>query len=271
MSCARGGAEQYTYTGKEKDSASELFYYEARFYDPRIAHFSQADEISPDAYDPQQLNRYSYARGNPIKFSDPTGHLVFDTSKAVFGNGVDWATGALGNTAWGSKLGDVMLAAIVGPSADNASNDVRAATYAEAAAGIDHAYSVTKAATGKSLGAAFSLFTGGPQDAISDMYELTTMLAVESGTVSSETAEKLGLLGDFFELYGISKDLQSLRKGHLMNREGYKNLMGSIGRDNYQALRGFAKAHHLRDLYTIFKSADKLDDIGRVKSNQGRH
>lgn len=38
------------------------------------AIFSQPDPNIPNPYDPQQLNRYSYARNNPYKYIDPTGN-----------------------------------------------------------------------------------------------------------------------------------------------------------------------------------------------------
>ena len=33
----------------------------------------QADTIIPDVYDPQSMNRYSYVRNNPLKYTDPLG------------------------------------------------------------------------------------------------------------------------------------------------------------------------------------------------------
>jgi len=65
---------EYLYTGKLLDRSTGLYYYGARYYDPEIARFTQADSIIPDPADPQAFNRYSYARNNPIKYTDPTGH-----------------------------------------------------------------------------------------------------------------------------------------------------------------------------------------------------
>jgi RHS repeat-associated protein len=69
-----GGNERYTYTGKEKDKASDLYYYEARHYKYDLNHFTQADIIISDIYDPQNLNRYSYVKNNPSNYIDPSGY-----------------------------------------------------------------------------------------------------------------------------------------------------------------------------------------------------
>ncbi|HQR15828.1 MAG TPA: SpvB/TcaC N-terminal domain-containing protein [Nitrospira sp.] len=65
----------YKYTGKELDSSTNLYYYEARYYDPTLGRFLTADTLIPDPKDPQSLNRYTYVRSNPFKYVDPTGHL----------------------------------------------------------------------------------------------------------------------------------------------------------------------------------------------------
>jgi RHS repeat-associated protein len=70
-----GGNEKYSFTGKEKDKLTDFYYFEARYYNPEFEHFTQADTFAPNLYDPQDLNRYSYVRNNPIKLIDPTGHV----------------------------------------------------------------------------------------------------------------------------------------------------------------------------------------------------
>jgi RHS repeat-associated protein len=55
-----------------------LYNYKARFYDPYITHFLQPDSIVPNPYNPQSLNRYSYALNNPIRYNDPSGHEYCD-------------------------------------------------------------------------------------------------------------------------------------------------------------------------------------------------
>jgi len=45
-----------------------------RQYNPTIGRFMQPDPKIPDPYNPQSLNRYSYALNNPMKYTDPTGN-----------------------------------------------------------------------------------------------------------------------------------------------------------------------------------------------------
>jgi hypothetical protein len=45
-------------------------------FDPYITHFIQPDSIIPDPSNPQSLNRYEYARNNPVRYNDPTGHCA---------------------------------------------------------------------------------------------------------------------------------------------------------------------------------------------------
>jgi len=71
-----GTKSKFGYTGQEKDSETGLNYYDARYYDPHLQRFVQPDTMLPDVYDPQQLNRYSYARNNPLTYNDPTGHCI---------------------------------------------------------------------------------------------------------------------------------------------------------------------------------------------------
>jgi hypothetical protein len=54
-----------------------LYYYNARYYDPKLARFISPDTIVPDPRNPQALNRYSYVLNNPLKYTDPTGHGFF--------------------------------------------------------------------------------------------------------------------------------------------------------------------------------------------------
>jgi len=49
-------------------------HYRARQYDPTLGRFTQPDTIIPDPTNSQDLNRYSYVRNNPIRYTDPSGN-----------------------------------------------------------------------------------------------------------------------------------------------------------------------------------------------------
>jgi RHS repeat-associated protein len=83
-----GGESRFTFTGKERD-ATDLMYYGARYYHPFFRRFVQPDTVLPDIYDPQQLNRYAYARNNPLKFTDPSGNTPWSAIGGVIGAGID--------------------------------------------------------------------------------------------------------------------------------------------------------------------------------------
>ncbi len=65
----------YGYTGQRDLGQLGLMDYKARFYSPYLNQFTQPDTIVPDLYNPQDWNRYAYARNNPVKYTDPTGHV----------------------------------------------------------------------------------------------------------------------------------------------------------------------------------------------------
>ena len=64
----------YKYTGQERDASTELAFYQARYYDLPLGRFVSPDSIVPNFLDPQAFNRYAYARNNPVRYTDPTGH-----------------------------------------------------------------------------------------------------------------------------------------------------------------------------------------------------
>ena len=69
----------YTYTGQYSNMGDfGLMLYNARWYDPSIGRFAQPDALVPDPSKAQDWDRYSYTRNNPIRYTDPTGHLTQD-------------------------------------------------------------------------------------------------------------------------------------------------------------------------------------------------
>ena len=66
----------HTFTGQKSD-ATGLMYYNARYYDPALGTFISPDSMVPGAGQVINYNRFLYARGNPFKYTDPTGHDPF--------------------------------------------------------------------------------------------------------------------------------------------------------------------------------------------------
>ena len=73
----------YTYTGQAAylddpltSGVTEgfgLMFYNARWYDPYLNHFVQADTIVPGGV--QGLDRYAYVNNSPLNYVDPSGHF----------------------------------------------------------------------------------------------------------------------------------------------------------------------------------------------------
>ena len=61
------------FTGQKQD-ATGLQYFNARYYDPEIGQFISPDTLVPDPGNLFDYNRYLYTRGNPMRYTDPSGH-----------------------------------------------------------------------------------------------------------------------------------------------------------------------------------------------------
>ena len=64
----------HTFTGQKRDSTG-LMYYNARYYDPALGTFVSPDSMVPGAGQVINYNRFLYARGNPFKYTDPSGYI----------------------------------------------------------------------------------------------------------------------------------------------------------------------------------------------------
>jgi len=65
----RFGFTGYTYTPQ-----LNLYYANARFYDPEVGRFTSQDSYLGKIDDPPSLHRYLYANDNPTRYTDPSGH-----------------------------------------------------------------------------------------------------------------------------------------------------------------------------------------------------
>ncbi len=64
----------YYFTGKPFDQGSGLYFLGARYYDPELGRFIQADTIVQDPNNSVTFNRYHYSGNNPVNYIDPDGH-----------------------------------------------------------------------------------------------------------------------------------------------------------------------------------------------------
>jgi RHS repeat-associated protein len=148
----RGGHElgsENRFTGQKLD-ATGLMYYNARYYDPELGQFLSPDTIVPDPTNLLDYNRYMYVRGNPMKYTDPTGHWLESaldiislgaTVKDINDNGLNWENGI------GLAADVVSLAA---PGVAGGGTVVRYAddAYAASKAGVNAAWDWGKRALG---------------------------------------------------------------------------------------------------------------------------
>ena len=71
-------ANPFVFTGREYDAKLGLYYYRARYYDPKHGRFLQVDSAPIDPQAPLSLNPYAYAWNCPGRFVDPWGTAPVD-------------------------------------------------------------------------------------------------------------------------------------------------------------------------------------------------
>lgn len=85
----------FMFTSKELDEETGLYYFGARYYDPRTSAWQSADPALPQylavgssapnggVYYPQNLGLYSYGFHHPLRYQDPDGRLAWLASGAI--------------------------------------------------------------------------------------------------------------------------------------------------------------------------------------------
>jgi RHS repeat-associated protein len=68
--------QPYTYTGREFDAETGLYYYRARYYDASTGRFLQKDPLVLNFPSSDALNVYAYVANNPVNLADPKGLYV---------------------------------------------------------------------------------------------------------------------------------------------------------------------------------------------------
>lgn len=70
----------YTFTGREWDKETGLYYYRARYYDAEAGRFLSEDPLGLQGGD---INFYSYVKNNPVNNIDPDGRKVYSCTRAL--------------------------------------------------------------------------------------------------------------------------------------------------------------------------------------------
>ncbi len=75
ISSVGSGYSAYQFTGEMRDSYIKLIYLRSRYYAPETGRFLTKDSWQGDYNRPLSLNQWNYVEGNPVMYSDPTGHI----------------------------------------------------------------------------------------------------------------------------------------------------------------------------------------------------
>ncbi len=115
----------YKFTGKERDEETGLYYYGARYLDPKYSRWISVDpalgEYVPGAgksneadklpgmgglFNSVNGNLYHYAANNPVRYTDPTGMAAYDEFDSMDAAAKDWAkTYADDSIVQGNEMG----------------------------------------------------------------------------------------------------------------------------------------------------------------------
>jgi len=108
----------YRFTGKELDRETGLYYYGARYLDPKRSRWLSSDPAGAELMNPmgrnqegelvpkedysliESTNWYTYTSNNPVKYVDPTGMANWDT----VADGLKRVVSGAGKCAFGSSL-----------------------------------------------------------------------------------------------------------------------------------------------------------------------
>lgn len=115
----------HLFSGKELDQETGLFYFGARYYDPRVGFWASADPLGTGyldgagvggVYNPVNLATYTYVAHNPLRLVDPDGRSWLDWvqgSLDVASIALD-ATGVGGAVSWIPDLANAGISAARG-------------------------------------------------------------------------------------------------------------------------------------------------------------
>ncbi len=151
------------YTGHEHLDQFGLINMNGRMYDPVLGRMLSPDNYVVDPLFSQDYNRYTYARNNPLVYTDPDGEWVHLAIGAVLGGISGWQIGkSQGAKGW-EMAGYILAGAGIGVVSAGLAETIASsmlATSSTLGASIG-AYATAGAVSGAFSGTAFTMFAGG--------------------------------------------------------------------------------------------------------------
>lgn len=110
----------YLFTNQEFDPESELYYYNARYYNPVLGRFISRDAMLGRDGDVLSRNLYIYVKNNPLKYKDSTGNTPELILQKLNDSSNEWINRILGvETAYAANGNDLMCKINEGDNSDS--------------------------------------------------------------------------------------------------------------------------------------------------------
>lgn len=187
---------RYSYTGKEYDRETGLYYYESRYYNPEMGRFlSPDDQPGGPLEDRDIFNRYAYVLNNPVNYLDPTGHSIWKDIGHFFKKSWEHVVAAVVDTAL-IVAGIVVLATT--PFGSVASMMLGSTLLGAGLSGLS--YNVTSMIKGQAFSWkdwGIELGIGAATGFVSGIFSAGTSAVIEWGVQSSRATFAIGGLGRF--------------------------------------------------------------------------
>jgi RHS repeat-associated protein len=231
----------YLFNAKERDAETGLYYYGARYYDPRISIWLSVDPLMDE---PEQIEKspYAYTWNNPIRYTDPdgkfidivadVGFILFDIGKLAYDQ---ITTGTTKPEDWKALAADAAGAAIPGVTglglavrASKAVNQtVKASKTAEklgeASKLVDNASDLHKSDNLSQAGGVYQLKTslGTYVGQAKDVMKRVTSHFAKGGKLSASELQN----AIRHSMPGASKTQREAYEQYLVNKYGLGNLL----------------------------------------------
>jgi RHS repeat-associated protein len=228
--------EQRKYIGQEYDVDTDLSYLNARYYDGGRGRFLSQDpvfwELKQNLENPQSLNSYSYANGNPVVNKDPSGRCAGPLVLAC-----------LGIIGAGLNIGATYAGEVIQNRAQNNPNPYQFTLSHETIAwkGTEGAISLALLPEKRFAASGYAFFTSLIDDKLEgNPYDLN------KATVSGGTAF---VTGTFFN-GAVGKYSKSLTQKAKVGSEIFQNATGIIT-TNYSSIRTTQQIAQIRSNFSF--------------------